>query len=52
VPFSVQNAAGNVTEFMEPDLKNDFSLVNAYSWERGRGSRCDFWRTMGVYIPA
>ncbi|KAH8778148.1 Alpha/Beta hydrolase protein [Hyaloscypha sp. PMI_1271] len=32
VPFSVQNAAGNVTE--------------------GRGSRCDFWRTMGAYIPA
>lgn len=51
MPFSVPNGAGNVTEFMGPGLRNDFTLVDAYSWEGGRGYRCDFWRSMGVSVP-
>ncbi|SMR56332.1 unnamed protein product [Zymoseptoria tritici ST99CH_3D1] len=30
---------------------NDFRLVNAYTWEGGRGTRCDFWRAMGDIVP-
>lgn len=30
---------------------NDFSLVNAYTWEGGRGVRCDFWRSMAGIVP-
>lgn len=30
---------------------NDFQLVNAYTWEGGRGIRCDFWRSMGALVP-
>lgn len=48
----MQNAADSATEYMEPGLKNDFTLVNAYSWEGGRGSRGDFWRSIGVSMPA
>jgi len=41
----------NVTEFGSPGLMNNFSLVNAYTWEGGRGYRCDFWRSMGLIVP-
>lgn len=41
----------NVTESVGPGLKNDISLVNAWTWEGGRGTRCDFWRAMGVLVP-
>ncbi len=41
----------NITDIVEPGLKNDFTLVNAYTWEGGRGVRCDFWRAMGVLVP-
>ncbi|KAK5017971.1 Alpha/Beta hydrolase protein [Cryomyces antarcticus] len=52
VPFSVPSAGGrNVTEFMNPGLRNDFSLVNAYTWEAGRGYRCDFWRSVAAIVP-
>ncbi|KAK5071993.1 hypothetical protein LTR64_004227 [Lithohypha guttulata] len=30
---------------------NDIRLVNAYTWEGGRGTRCDFWRSMGEIVP-
>lgn len=45
------NETLNVTEYMGPGLRNNFSLVDAYSWEGGRGFRCDFWRSMGVIVP-
>jgi len=45
------NPKVNITEFREPGLMNNFSLVNAYTWEDGRGVRCDFWRSMGVVVP-
>ncbi|KAL8841919.1 MAG: hypothetical protein Q9170_000699 [Blastenia crenularia] len=41
----------NVTEFRDPGLRNDFTLVNAYTWEGGRGMRCDFWRSVGPIVP-
>ncbi|EME83778.1 uncharacterized protein MYCFIDRAFT_214499 [Pseudocercospora fijiensis CIRAD86] len=34
-----------------PGTFNDFRLVNAYTWEGGRGMRCDFWRAMGELVP-
>ncbi|KAF2171883.1 hypothetical protein M409DRAFT_63427 [Zasmidium cellare ATCC 36951] len=34
-----------------PGTNNDFRLVNAYSWEGGRGIRCDFWRSTGELVP-
>ncbi|KAK4502914.1 hypothetical protein PRZ48_006341 [Zasmidium cellare] len=34
-----------------PGTNNDFRLVNAYTWEGGRGVRCDFWRSMGELVP-
>lgn len=53
-PFVVQPlgpAGGNATEFKDPGLKNAFDLVNAYSWEGGRGKRCEFWRGVGRVVP-
>ena len=47
--FSPQ--APNITEFEEPGLVNDFSVVDARSWEGGRGVRCDFWRSVGGIVP-
>ena len=41
----------NITEFEEPGLRNSFELVNAYTWEGGRGARCDFWRSVGAIVP-
>lgn len=49
-PYPGENLA-NVTEFAEPGLRNNFSLVNAYTWEGGRGMRCDFWRSVGRIVP-
>lgn len=41
----------NVTEQTGQGTTNDFQLVNAYTWEGGRGMRCDFWRAMGELVP-
>jgi hypothetical protein len=41
----------NTTFFAEPGLMNNFSLVNAYTWEEGRGVRCDFLRSVARIIP-
>ncbi|KAL8669527.1 MAG: hypothetical protein Q9168_005887 [Polycauliona sp. 1 TL-2023] len=41
----------NVTLVSDPGLRNDFSLVNAYTWEGGRGVRCDFWRSVARIVP-
>jgi carboxylesterase type B len=42
----------NTTYLAEPGLMNSFTLVNAYTWEDGRGVRCDFWRSVADIIPA
>lgn len=34
-----------------PGDLNNITLVNAYTWEGGRGFRCDFWRAMGQLVP-
>ena len=49
--FSFDAQAPNITESEEPGLMNDFSVVDAYSWEGGRGVRCDFWRSVGEIVP-
>lgn len=41
----------NLTFYVDPGLKNDIKLVNAYTWEAGRGARCDFWRRKGSLVP-
>ena len=34
-----------------PGVTNDFRLVNADTWEDGRGSRCQFWREVAPRVP-
>jgi hypothetical protein len=46
------NSPVNTTYFTGPGLMNNFTLVNAYTWEDGRGMRCDFWRSVADIIPA
>ena len=41
-----------VTEEEGAGLRNDFKLVDAYTWEGGRGARCEFWRSMGGLVMA
>lgn len=41
----------NVTEHRDPGLRNDLSLVDGYTWEAGRGLRCDFWRSVAAIVP-
>ena len=53
-PFVTQPlgpTGGNATEFEDPGMKNAFDVVNAYTWEGGRGRRCDFWRSVGSMVP-
>lgn len=33
------------------DARNQFRLADAYTWEGGRGRRCDFWKQMGALVP-
>lgn len=50
-PFQIQEFGVNITEFKEPGIMNNFSLVDAYTFEGGRGTRCDFWRSLGGIVP-
>ncbi|KAL8628171.1 hypothetical protein Q9189_006107 [Teloschistes chrysophthalmus] len=50
-PYPGQSDIPNVTQLGEPGLRNEFSFVNAYTWEGGRGMRCDFWRSVGGIVP-
>lgn len=51
-PHRVRASTGvMVTEFYQPGLNNDFSQADAYSWEGGRGRRCDFWKTINAFVP-
>ncbi len=34
-----------------PGVTNDFRLVNADTWEGGRGARCRFWRDVAPRVP-
>ncbi|OBT76453.1 hypothetical protein VF21_04020 [Pseudogymnoascus sp. 05NY08] len=51
-PYTTVTMFGaTVTQFQEPGLKNAFSVANANTWEGGRGTRCDFWRTIAGKVP-
>lgn len=47
ISYSVLNISAETGE----GAVNSFRLVNAYTWEGGRGMRCDFWRSMGEIVP-
>lgn len=34
-----------------PGIVNNFRIVNASSWEGGRGARCDFWLQVSARVP-
>ncbi|KAF2651659.1 alpha/beta-hydrolase [Lophiostoma macrostomum CBS 122681] len=51
VPYEMPSLWGNVTQYTEPGLENDFSIANAYTWEGGRGARCEFWKSVASKIP-
>ncbi|KAG8161782.1 hypothetical protein KVR01_008769 [Diaporthe batatas] len=34
-----------------PGQVNKFRLANAYTWEGGRGFRCDLWKSLGELVP-
>ncbi len=51
-PYIFTTACGvNVTQYMEPGLRNNITSANAYTWEHGRGQRCEFWRDLSPFIP-
>ncbi|KAJ1023601.1 hypothetical protein NDA16_003218 [Ustilago loliicola] len=41
-----------VTTLTGDSLRNDFTKVNANTWEGGRGRRCDFWRLIANILPS
>lgn len=51
ISFATGIGSDNATIYVGPGLTNRFSLVNAYTWEGGRGYRCDFWRSVGSIVP-
>jgi hypothetical protein len=52
-PFStnITQIGHNITETGSPGLRNNIALVDAWTWEAGRGYRCEFWRSMGAIVP-
>ena len=34
-----------------PNLTLQLRFANAYTWEGGRGVRCDFWRSVAEKVP-
>jgi len=49
--YSSSPLAPPTTVYLPPGLANNFSIVNAYTWEGGRGVRCDFWRAVAPRVP-
>ncbi|TVY68904.1 Carboxylesterase patB [Lachnellula suecica] len=49
--FSYEGQPVTGTSIAGPGLMNNFSIVDAGSWEGGRGARCDFWQSMGRIVP-
>ncbi|KAK5054402.1 hypothetical protein LTR84_001292 [Exophiala bonariae] len=50
-PFNLSYIKVNLTQYGGPNLRNNISLVDAYTWEAGRGYRCDMWRSLGAIVP-
>ncbi|KAF8856354.1 alpha/beta-hydrolase [Acephala macrosclerotiorum] len=51
VGFNIAIAGASFTEYEEPGLKNDITLVDAYDFGHGRGARCEFWRSISAKVP-
>lgn len=57
------NATGGVATFIEatenlkynlysdPGVSNKINLADATAWEGGRGTRCDFWKSLATKVP-
>lgn len=46
--------AGNeiiVTQNIGPNFTAKFDMVDAWSWEGGRGARCALWAEIGAEVP-
>lgn len=41
----------NVTQMIGPGLQARFQVVDAWSWEGGRGQRCELWKDLGDSVP-
>ena len=51
-PYSTYGINGaEIMQFRGPGLSNEFSIVDAFAWEGGRGERCAFWRELGPILP-
>lgn len=48
----LNGVTANATQYMGPGLMNNITLANAYTWEAGRGYRCDFWRSVAYIMPS
>ncbi|OHW94388.1 carboxylesterase family protein [Colletotrichum incanum] len=42
----------SVTQFKGPGVRNEIKVVDADTWEGGRGGRCRLWRRLAASIPA
>jgi carboxylesterase type B len=52
VPYSAPQLTGaTITEYTDPGLQNDLSVVHALKWEGNRGSRCELWRSIASKMP-
>ncbi len=50
-PESMPYLSVNATVLTDPSLMNNFTKVDAYSWEGYRGRRCDYWRSISNLLP-
>jgi hypothetical protein len=41
----------DVTQYAEPGLRAKFDVVDAWTWEGGRGGRCEFWANVAGLVP-
>lgn len=48
---TIESGGFNLSAETGQGAVNDFRLVNAYTWEGGRGVRCDLWRSIGDLVP-
>ncbi|KAH8892416.1 alpha/beta-hydrolase [Thozetella sp. PMI_491] len=52
VPYTAAPIGVPLIQYMDPGLRNNITVANAYTWEGGRGRRCEFWKGMSPQIPA
>lgn len=48
---SFSSTAPPIRQTKEPGLRNKFDVVDAVKWEAGRGSRCEFFKSVGPRVP-